>query len=69
MHTSQIKHSQLNEKETEEFLKKLNVSKAQLPKILLNDAALPENSQVGDVIKIERKDLDDKPVFYYRVVV
>jgi DNA-directed RNA polymerase subunit H (RpoH/RPB5) len=42
MHILQPKHIKLNEKESEELLKKLNISKSQLPKILLNDPALPE---------------------------
>ena len=54
-HILQPKHSKLSEKEADEILKKLNVSKAQLPKIFLNDPGLPEGSQVGDIIKIERK--------------
>jgi DNA-directed RNA polymerase subunit H (RpoH/RPB5) len=68
MHILQPKHTKISEKDVEELLKKLNISKAQLPKILLNDAALPEGCNVGDVIKIERKE-DDKTYTYYRVVV
>ena len=68
MHVLQPKHSKLSEKESEEILAKLNVSKAQLPRILSNDPALPEGCNVGDIIKIERKD-KDKAVIYYRVVV
>jgi DNA-directed RNA polymerase subunit H (RpoH/RPB5) len=68
MHILQPKHTKINEKEIEELLKKYNISKAQLPKILLNDVALPEGCVVGDVIKIERKD-GDKTSLYYRVVV
>ncbi|MDD5012499.1 MAG: DNA-directed RNA polymerase subunit RpoH/Rpb5 C-terminal domain-containing protein [Candidatus Nanoarchaeia archaeon] len=64
MHILQPKHIKLNEKETEELLKKLNISKAQLPKILSDDAALPEGCGVGDIIKIERKSGE-----YFRVVV
>lgn len=67
-HILQPKHSKLSEKEAQEVLKKLNVSKAQIPKILLNDPALPEGCEVGDIIKIERK-IDDKVAIYYRVVV
>ena len=69
MHILQPKHSKMSEKEIEELLKKFNIYKAQLPKILLSVVALPENCKVGDVIKIERRSPDDKPVFYYRVVV
>jgi len=69
MHTLQPKHSKLNEKETDEILKKLNISESQFPKIFSNDPALPENCKIGDIIKIERKSPDGKAVFYYRVVV
>jgi DNA-directed RNA polymerase subunit H (RpoH/RPB5) len=58
----------LNKKETEKLLLELNVSKAQLPKILFNDPALPEGCEIGDIIKIERKE-EDKTFLYYRVVV
>jgi len=68
MHILQPKHSKLNEKEAEELLSKLNISKAQLPKILLTDSALPENCVVGDIIKIERKE-GDKINLYFRAVV
>ena len=68
MHILQPKHSKLNEKEVDELLKRFNVSRAQLPKILLNDPAIPEGCIVGDIIKIERKD-EDKVYPYFRVVV
>ena len=64
MHILQPKHIKFSEKEAEEFLKKLNVSRAQLPKIFLNDPALPENCEIGDIIKIERSE-----GVYFRVVV
>jgi DNA-directed RNA polymerase subunit H (RpoH/RPB5) len=64
MHILQPKHIKINEKEADALIKKLNVSKAQLPKILSTDAALPEGCNVGDIIKIERKTGE-----YYRVVV
>ncbi|MEK0337936.1 MAG: DNA-directed RNA polymerase subunit RpoH/Rpb5 C-terminal domain-containing protein [Nitrosopumilus sp.] len=68
MHILQPKHSKLNEKEAEELLNKLNVSKAQLPKILSNDSGLPEECKIGDIIKLERKE-GDKINLYFRVVV
>jgi DNA-directed RNA polymerase subunit H (RpoH/RPB5) len=68
MHVLQPKHTKLNEKEIEELLIKLNVSKAQLPRILSTDSGLPEECGVGDVVKIERK-FDDIEETYYRVVV
>lgn len=70
MHILQPKHTKLKEKETEELLKKLNISKAQLPKILSSDPALPEGCVVGDVISIERQEPEsDQLNQYYRVVV
>jgi len=68
MHILQPKHSKLSEKESEELLSKLNISKAQLPKILSSDPSVPENGNIGDIIKIERKD-EDKIFVYYRAVV
>ncbi len=68
MHIFQPKHSKLNEKESEKILSDLNISKAQLPKILSTDAALPEGCVIGDMIKIERKE-GNKVNIYFRVVV
>ena len=68
MHVLQPKHIKLSEKDAEELLTKLNISKSQLPKILSNDPALPEDCIVGDVLKIERKEGDELSI-YYRVVV
>lgn len=68
MHILQPKHSKISEKESEELLSKLNISKSQLPKILSTDPALPEGCVVGDIIKIERKE-GDKINPYFRVVV
>jgi len=68
MHILQPKHSKLSAKETEELLTKLNISKAQLPKILISDESLPDDCQIGDLIKIERK-TEGKLNIYYRVVV
>jgi len=68
MHILQSKHTKISQKEAEALLQKLNISKAQLPKIILNDAGLPENCEVGDIIKITRKE-DSKEILFYRVVV
>ena len=68
MHILQPKHIKLSKEEAEKILTQLNISKSQLPKILSNDVALPEGCEVGDVIKLERKDGDGIAI-YYRVVV
>ena len=56
------------EKEVEKLLNELHISKSQLPKIVSNDPGLPEECNIGDVIKIERKD-EDETFLFYRVVV
>jgi len=68
VHILQPKHTKMSEKEVETLLKDFNVSKSQLPKILSSDASLPEGCQVGDIIKIERRDIS-KSAIYYRVVI
>ena len=68
MHILQPKHTKLKEKEVEELLKEFNISRSQLPKVFSDDPALPEGSEIGDIIKIERKD-GEETFFYYRVVV
>ena len=68
MHILQPKHTKLSEKQAQEILEKYNVSKAQLPKILSSDPALPEGCSVGDMVQIERKE-KDKVNLYFRVVV
>lgn len=69
MHILQPKHTKINEKEANELLAKFNISKTQLPKILLSDPALQSGCQIGDIIKIEREDSEDnKKYINYRVV-
>jgi len=68
MHILQSKHSKLSQKDSQELLDKLNISRAQLPKIISSDPALPEGCEIGDIIKIIRKD-EDKEIIFHRVVV
>jgi len=68
MHILQPKHSKLKEEDKEKLLNELNISLSQLPKITQEDAALPEGCNIGDIVKIERKE-EDGIVVYYRVVV
>jgi len=67
MHVLQPKHTKLKIEEVEKLLSKLNISLAQLPKIKITDAALPEECEISDVIKIERM-AEGKNIIYYRVV-
>jgi DNA-directed RNA polymerase subunit H len=69
MHVLQPKHTILKKDEVDKLLKQYNISLTQLPKIKITDPALPDGSNVGDVIKIERKDHEGMDSVYYRIVV
>lgn len=69
MHILQPKHTKLKTSDIEELMKRYNVSLSQLPKIKLEDPALPKDCKVGDIIKIERKGENEKVEIFYRVVV
>ncbi len=69
MHILRPKHTKLSKQEVEKLITDLNISLTQLPKIRIIDPALPEDCNIGDLIKIERKSDDGKTAFYYRVVV
>ncbi|MEK6928337.1 MAG: DNA-directed RNA polymerase subunit RpoH/Rpb5 C-terminal domain-containing protein [Nanoarchaeota archaeon] len=67
MHILKPKHIKLNPNEAKELLEKYNISVSQLPKIRSTDPGVPQGCQIGEIIKIERKD-DDKTYIYYRVI-
>jgi len=68
MHILQPKLTKLKKEETEKILVKFNISLSQLPKISKKDACLPEECEIGDVFKFERK-TDEGADEYFRVVV
>ena len=68
MHVLQPKHTRLKPAEVDDIMSKYNISLSQIPRIKKEDAALPEDCEVGDVIKIERK-LEEGVEVFYRVVV
>jgi len=68
MHILQPKHTLLKKDEVHKLLEKFNISLPQLPKIKVTDAALPQGANLGDVIKIERKDENGDLCIFYRVV-
>ncbi len=68
MHILQPKHFKLKPEEVSKLIKEYNISLSQLPKIKLGDFALYGNCEIGDVIKIERKE-KGKVRVYFRVVV
>lgn len=63
-------HTKMNKQETEEFLKKYNIAKTQLPKILANDPAIAHMKlENGDIVMVERKSQTSDTSVYYRVVI
>jgi len=64
------KHIKLGKEDTEEVLKKYNLSKKQLPKISIKDPALSHmEAEKGDIIQIERDSPTCGKSIFYRVVV
>lgn len=69
MHILQPKHSKLKPEEAKKLLADLNVALSQLPLINAEDPGLKDlKVNIGDIIKIERKEQENS-VIYYRVVV
>jgi len=62
------RHIKLTEEQTEEVLKKFNISK--LPRVLKEDPALSKlDVKKGDVVKITRKSPTTGESEFYRVVI
>lgn len=67
MHTLQPSHRKLNKEEVAKLLEEYNISAVQLPKMHKNDPGVPESSEFGDILEIERKtELGIEK--YYRVI-
>ena len=63
-------HIKLTEEESEELLKKLNLSRKQLPKIMKEDPAVEKlDVKKGDIIKIIRKSPTIGEAEFYRAVI
>ncbi len=62
-------HSVLEEEILEEVLMEYDIDRTDLPKIKNNDPALPDEAEVGDVIKIVRNSRTTDQAIVYRLVV
>jgi len=62
-------HTVLNDAEIEEVMEEYNIRKTDLPKIKRKDSALPDEAEVGDVIKIVRDSRTTDQAVVYRLVV
>ncbi len=62
-------HTILEESILEEVLDEYNIGRTDLPKIKRTDKALPDDAEVGDVIKIVRNSRTTDQAIVYRLVV
>jgi DNA-directed RNA polymerase subunit H len=68
-HVMVPKHEVLSEKEAEELLGRFNITRAQLPSILLGDPAIKGfDVKGGDIIKVTRENPVTGTSYAYRVV-
>ena len=62
-------HSVVDEAELDGVLEEYDIKPTDLPKIKRTDAALPEEAEIGDVIKIVRDSRTTDTAVTYRLVV
>ncbi len=64
------KHILLTEEEENELLTKYNITKKQMPCILVTDPAIKKlNPKIGSIVKIVRKSQTALNATYYRVII
>jgi DNA-directed RNA polymerase subunit H len=62
-------HTVLDREEIEDVLSEYDIRRTDLPKIQRRDAALPDDAEVGDVVKIVRDSRTTDEAIVYRLVV
>ncbi|PCR91795.1 DNA-directed RNA polymerase subunit H [Natrinema ejinorense] len=62
-------HTVLDEETLEGVLEEYNIDRTDLPKIKRTDPALPDEAEIGDVIKIVRDSRTTDQSIIYRLVV
>jgi DNA-directed RNA polymerase subunit H len=62
-------HTVLDEDELEDVLADYDIERTDLPKIKRKDPALPDDAEVGDVVKIERDSRTTDKAIVYRLVI
>ena len=68
-HTLVPEHTVLDHDRVEEVLAEYDIRRTDLPKIQRRDAALPDDADVGDVVKIVRDSRTTDEAIVYRLVV
>jgi len=62
-------HTVLDEDDLEEVLDDYEIDRTELPKIKRKDPALPDDAEVGDVVKIVRDSRTTDEAIVYRLVI
>jgi DNA-directed RNA polymerase subunit H len=62
-------HTVLDEDELEAVLQDYDIERTDLPKIKRKDPALPDDAEVGDVVKIVRDSRTTDKAIVYRLVI
>jgi len=62
-------HTVLGEDELEAVLAEYDIGRTDLPKIKRTDPALPDDAEVGDVVKIVRDSRTTETAIVYRLVI
>ena len=68
-HTLVPEHRVMGEEELEDLFAEYGIDRTDLPKIHENDAALPEEATVGDVVEIIRDSRTTDTAYVYRLVI
>jgi len=62
-------HTVLDEDDLEDVLEDYEIDRTELPKIKRKDPALPDDAEVGDVVKIVRDSRTTDEAIVYRLVI
>jgi len=68
-HTLVPEHTVMDEEDLEGVLAEYDIKRTDLPKITRKDPALPEDAEIGDVVKIVRDSRTTDQAIVYRLVV
>jgi DNA-directed RNA polymerase subunit H len=68
-HTLVPEHTVMDEEDLEGVLAEYDIKRTDLPKITRSDPALPEDAEIGDVVRIVRDSRTTDQAIVYRLVV
>lgn len=68
-HTLVPEHTLMDEEELQEVLTEYDIKRTDLPKIKRTDPAIPDEAEVGDVVKIVRESRTTDRAVVYRLVI